>query len=406
MSPRLVVLGGSSPFTAALVDALDARAGEMPPHELVLYGRSLDALHLLSAYAANVLGPHGWSVAHTQSLDAALDGASVVLNQIRYGGLRGRAGSERLAERFGSWADETLGVGGLCGALRAAEPVARLGRHVAEACPDAWVLNLVNPLSAVTALLVEAGVRRCVGLCELPLTTAREASRVLDLPPDEVDWSYAGLNHRGFVCGLRFRGEDHLPRLPAALGRRTIGGIGAEVVEELGALPLKYFKVCHAPPGPVPGRARFLEDLRGRILRELRHDPTVSPPGLRHRDLSWYPEAVVPMLEALCGSSPRRLVVNLPGPDGFAVEVQALVSAAGVEPLAPPAAHGAVADWLERFGRHELAVLAAARDPRPETVEAALRADPAVPREHVAELAQAVLAEVGEPGEALMHGSQ
>jgi len=109
MPAKIAILGGSSPFTAALVDAMaDARHG-IPPGELVLQGRTEQALELVSGYARHQLGDAGWSVHWNVDLDAALDGADVVIHQIRYGGMEGRHDDERLAAEVSIPPDETLG---------------------------------------------------------------------------------------------------------------------------------------------------------------------------------------------------------------------------------------------------------------------------------------------------------
>ena len=82
--------------------------------------------------------------------------------------------------------------------------------------------------------------------------------------PSDVEWDYAGLNHRGFIFMLRHRGEDLMPRLPEMLDGRTIFGIKAEDIREIGALPLKYFRLS-----PSVGRAKFLGELRKALAGEL-----------------------------------------------------------------------------------------------------------------------------------------
>src|SRR5207249_11009328 len=110
---------------------------------------------------------------------------------------------------------------------------------------------------------------------------------------------HAGLNHRGFICALRHRGENILPRLPDLLGARTIFGVTAEDVRRLDAIPLKYFRLSTSATAAEPcHRARFLEELKDAVAREL-DEGAAPPPSLLRRDLSWYREAVVPMLAAV-----------------------------------------------------------------------------------------------------------
>ena len=389
MNPVLAILGGSTPFTAALVEAL---RGSIPACELRLFGQDAGALERMRSYAGRRLGALGWTVFATRQLGEAVDGAGVVVNQIRFGGLSGRARDEALANRFQLPADETLGPCGLSGALRVVPRIRDLAAELGRRCPDAWVLNLSNPLSVTTAAMIRAGApARCVGLCELPLTTVLETCRVLGMSPADVEWDYGGLNHRGFVFSLRHRGEELLPRLPDLLEGCSILGIGAEEIRRVGALPLKYFRLSAPATKPQPTRrAEFLEQLKETIARELEL-PEAPPPSLAMRDLGWYEGAVVPMIAAICAGDGRRVIVNCACADGLVRELPARVSRDGVEIAAtePPAR---VRPWLERWIAHERAVLEAVEEPGVERIERALELDPVVPKLRVREIAREIWA--------------
>lgn len=387
MTPRFTVLGGGSPFAAALVEALRDPAAGVRPMELVLHGRTRTPLARMRAYAARRLGPLGWTVRAETELEAALDGAAVVLHQPRYGGMRGRARGEAFCARFGVPADETLGPAALRTAAGLGAAMARTADALRARCPDAWVLNLTNPLSCATALLAEA-VPRAVGLCELPVCTVAEAAAHFGLSVDEVEWAYAGLNHRGFVVALRHGERDLLAELPARLAGGTIGGVGGNEIAALGALPLKYHRLLLGQP-PAPGRAAYLRGVRAALLRELR-DPSRVPAGLADRPMPWYGQAAVPVLAALTGGPVAHLTLNLYGEDDVVEEVQATVDQDGVHPLPPPAVPPAAAAWLARFREHERAVMRAVRDPSQPRLREALDADPVVPAAMAGRMAEAL----------------
>jgi 6-phospho-beta-glucosidase len=322
------------------------------------------------------LKPLGWEVEASTDLVEALSGARYVVHQIRYGGLEGRAEDELLASGFGAAVDETLGPGALNSALRMAPQLRVVARAIVSVAPDAWVLNLTNPLSVATSILAEEGVRRCIGLCELPASTAGLVATLLGLPPSRLDWSYRGLNHRGFIVGLESDGQDQWPHLLERLGEGSLGDIPAATIVMLGAVPTKYFALVQRARRPAPGRAEYVRELRDRIVRELQSAPHLLPPSLRMRRLPWYVESVVPALASLRSSRNNRLVVNLPGEDDITREMHATLSAAGVTGEAPPVVSKPVQDYLERFELHERRVLEAVANPSYETVAFALAADP------------------------------
>lgn len=374
---RFTILGGSSPYTISLIDALRSETS-LPPHELVLNGRNQRHLDLVCQYATSHLTPLGWKVITCTDLREALNGARFILHQVRYGGLEGRAEDEQLALEFGSPADETLGPAGLSAALRMAPRLRAVAATIVATAPRAWVLNLTNPLSIAVSILAAEGVTRCIGLCELPLTTASKVASLLDVPLDSLIWRYRGLNHRGFIVRLERDEVDLIPSLTQRLGKGSIGGIPAGVIAELGAVPTKYFRLMQPGSSFSVGRAAFVRELRHRILKELQSAPHKSPPSLRQREITWYKESVVPTLTALHTTTESRLVVNLPDEDGITREVNARVATSGITPEPPVDAPPRVQDHLRQFDVHERRVLEAVNHPSPARIEAALAADPTV----------------------------
>ena len=202
-APRVVtVVGGSSPFTLALAQALVADP-PWPQGVLRLQGRDEQGLDAVSRCATHLLAPVGWRVEATTDLPASLAGAHVVLHQNRYGGLAWRTEDEVLATGLGLAPDETLGPGGLGAALRTGHGQ----RPYAAAFAGARlpVLTMTNPLGVSTALFARAGVD-VLGVCELPEMTRLEVAAAVGVGEGELEASYTGLNHRGFWHGLHVAG--------------------------------------------------------------------------------------------------------------------------------------------------------------------------------------------------------
>jgi 6-phospho-beta-glucosidase len=387
MSAKIAILGGSSPFTAALVDALaDPRHG-IQPAELVLQGRSVEALERVAAYARHRLGAAGFRVRFVTDLDAAIEGADVLVHQIRYGGMEGRHDDERLAAECSLPPDETLGPAGFQAALRAAPALVELGKRVRRYAADAWMLNLTNPLSVSTALLAREIGPRCLGLCELPWHTVLEACRLLDVPADRVAWHYAGLNHRGFVYRLALGEDDLIERLARLPDGTSIGGIGPQAVRDVGALPLKYFRLMLGQQVLVPGRAEALERLRNQILSELGADAGRRPASLALREMPWYDMSVAPVIKSVLHDDGRQHVANLLC-GAIVRELPLRVDSGCPAPIAQPAPGAAVQSWLDRFADHEAAVMAAVDDPSPRRIAEAVGLDPLTPPAKASQVTQ------------------
>jgi 6-phospho-beta-glucosidase len=240
-------------------------------------------------------------------------------------------------------------------------------------------------------MILGGAPRKCVGLCELPQATVAETCRVLAMQVADVEWEYAGLNHRGFVFSLKHRGEELLPTLPDLLDKRSIFGVTAEEIRRAGALPLKYFRLSALAAAPsTNGRAQFLGELRERLTREL-EQPAAPLPSLSMRDFSWYGGAVVPMIAAIFANDGRRMVVNRLAGDGLVREGPVRVWRDGVQAEAaePPPR---LASWIERWVTHERALIDAVDAPHPERIERALALDPSVPAARVRDIGQAIWA--------------
>ena len=165
---KLVVLGGSSPFTAQFVDSLVAQAAsESPPMRIVLQGRNEQFLDLLTRYANEQFKSLRWSASWTTDYQQALEGADIVLHQNRYGGLELRNACEKICEEFQVVADETLGVGALLTAISIHDEVTEIATLISNHCDNPWLVNLTNPLSVVTKQFCDSACGdRVLGICE------------------------------------------------------------------------------------------------------------------------------------------------------------------------------------------------------------------------------------------------
>jgi 6-phospho-beta-glucosidase len=194
---------------------------------------------------ASTAGRERPRVTTTRDLDVALEGADFVFSAVRVGGLAARVEDERVALEHGLLGQETTGPGGIAYGLRTV-PVARwIAERVRAVAPDAWVINFTNPAGMVTEAMRAVLADRVVGICDTPITMAKRAARLLGIDPTvPVELDYLGLNHLGWLRGLRVDGTDLLPRLlddDALLGATEEGQLfGLDWVRSIGALPNEY----------------------------------------------------------------------------------------------------------------------------------------------------------------------
>ncbi|MEU9717464.1 6-phospho-beta-glucosidase [Streptomyces sp. NPDC047976] len=245
---RLTILGGGGFRVPLVYGALLADRAEGRVSHVTLYDEDPARLTAMARVLADQAAASGAAdapaVTATGDLDEALRGADFVFSAIRVGGLEGRAADERIALAEGVLGQETVGAGGIAYGLRTV-PVAReIARRTARIAPDAWVINFTNPAGVVTEAMAEELGDRVIGICDSPVGLGRRIARLLGARPGEAWIDYVGLNHLGWVRGLRIGGRDELPRLladPEALESFEEGRLfGADWLRSLGAIPNEY----------------------------------------------------------------------------------------------------------------------------------------------------------------------
>src|SRR3954453_2980917 len=149
MAPKITIIGGgSSSFVPVLLrrilqcEALEAaRVSLMDIDE----GR----LGVMQALADKLVEGEASDVRVTSTLDRreALAGTDFVIAAIAEGGMDAWANDLEIPGRYGlvMHVGDSIGPGGIMGALRNAPVLADVARNVAEAAPDAWVFNYTNP---------------------------------------------------------------------------------------------------------------------------------------------------------------------------------------------------------------------------------------------------------------------
>ncbi|MEV4939409.1 6-phospho-beta-glucosidase [Streptomyces zaomyceticus] len=295
---KLTILGGGGfrvplVYGALLGDHAEGRVSHVTLHDLD-EGRLSAIAGVLAEQGAGV--PDAPGVTATTDLDEALRGADFVFSAIRVGGLEGRAVDERVALAEGVLGQETVGAGGIAYGLRTVPVAVHIARRVAELAPDAWVINFTNPAGLVTEAMSRILGDRVVGICDSPVGLGRRVARVLGADPDEAWIDYVGLNHLGWLRGLRIGGRDELPRLLAdeeALGSFEEGRLfGPEWLRSLGAIPNEYLhyyyfnrEAVHAYRTAERTRGAYLRDQQAGFYEEM-GKPGTAALAAWHRTLA------------------------------------------------------------------------------------------------------------------------
>ncbi|MDX3529234.1 6-phospho-beta-glucosidase [Streptomyces sp. ID05-39B] len=376
---KLTILGGGGfrvplVYGALLTDHAEGRVTEVVLHDLD--DRRLYAVARVLAEQASTVADAP-TVTATTDPDEALRGADFVFSAIRVGGLEGRANDERVALAEGVLGQETVGAGGIAYGLRTVPVAVDIARRVARLAPDAWVINFTNPAGLVTEAMSRHLGDRVIGICDSPVGLGRRIARVLGANPREAFVDYVGLNHLGWVRGLRVAGRDELPRLLAdsdLLGSFEEGKLfGVDWLRSLGAIPNEYLhyyyfnrETVRAYQQAEKTRGAFLRDQQAQFYEEMRRPDaaaltawdrtraereatymtenreTAGAGGRDAEDLSGgYEKVALALMRAIARDERTTLILNVRNQGALSVldtdaviEVPCLVDANGAHPVA------------------------------------------------------------------------
>lgn len=135
----------------------------------------------------------------------SLEGADYVITMFQIGGYKpGTVTDFEVPKRYGlrQTIADTMGVGGIMRALRTIPVMLDLTADMEALCPDATLLNYVNPMAMISWALNRASPIKNVGLCHSVQGTAKQLARDIKVPIEEIDYLCAGINHMAFY--LRF----------------------------------------------------------------------------------------------------------------------------------------------------------------------------------------------------------
>jgi alpha-galactosidase len=142
----------------------------------------------------------------------ALEGADFVVVSFQIGGYEPATVTDfDVPKKFGlrQTIADTLGIGGIMRGLRTVPHLWSICADMMEVCPEAIVLQYVNPMAINTwAIGAKFPAIRQVGLCHSVQGTAEELARDLDIPIGEIRYRAGGINHMSFYLNFEHRQPD------------------------------------------------------------------------------------------------------------------------------------------------------------------------------------------------------
>ena len=152
----------------------------------------------------------GCSIVTTTDQRRALEGADFVIVTISTGGFDSMEVDIDVPARYGirQSVGDTVGPGGINRSLRNVPVLVGLARDMAEVCPDAWMLNITNPMTCLTRAVCRETPVRAVGLCHEVGNWTMDLAIARGRPAESVRATVAGVNHLPIVTELTVDGDD------------------------------------------------------------------------------------------------------------------------------------------------------------------------------------------------------
>ncbi len=223
--PRIVIVGaGGWVFPLELCRDLLAFPA-LAASALVLHDLDLAAADRTAAHLRRMIADAGLParVGVTDDLATSLTGADVVITVFQVGGVEAYALDVEIPREYGidQTVGDTLGPGGVFRGLRSVEALRVVAEAMLERCPEAWLLNYVNPM-AINCWATDLLGVRVVGLCHSVQGTSELLARELGVPHEEVTFDCAGVNHTAWFTTFRRGDEDLLPRIREVMVARHV----------------------------------------------------------------------------------------------------------------------------------------------------------------------------------------
>ena len=353
---------------------------------------------------------------------AALTGADFVMTTFSPGAMDAFWNDLEIPVKYGIRQPVSMTVGpcGISAALRVVPVVTEIVEEMEQVCPDAWLLNVTNPMSVVTRAMNLAARRvKVVGMCHEFHAMASLIGPMLGLPPRNgagcldylyrilpemgLDYTVAGLNHFIWLTEVSLRGEDMLPRIreycrdhwefPPQDGKEIKPYTNRHAVKfalcrQFGALPLPgdrhlvefWPSLCNVRNGYGMKYNVMKTTVDKRRLLKVGQLEEIRAIAAGKLEVKWEKtaEEMVDIMAAIVGGRSTPCIVNMPNrgqianlPMDIAVETLATISPDGIVPKPSGRLPGAVASLCRLHADvHELTVQAALSGDRAQLVEA------------------------------------
>ncbi|WP_246483273.1 family 4 glycosyl hydrolase [Alkalicoccobacillus gibsonii] len=346
--PKVVVLGAGSLFFGRQAIWQMVHSPHLNKGTLSLIDTNTDRLNKLVTLAKMVAEENNVPLTIEGSTDRldVLDGADFVIlsfanNTVKYRGI-----DCEISEKYGirMCSGDTIGPGGIFRAMRELPEIMACAKDIQEVCPDAWVINYINPSTVHGMALKRYWPKlKSFALCDshhMPhkkilyaeragmIKNASDYSETID---KQFDLRIAGVNHFTWLLKADYQGKDVAPLIADSLRKsgetETVGGdVGAKALFN-DAISYQLYEIFGYVPTCTAHTKEYVPYWQGLGTKE-----SIIPPlsiweteeRYERHDEMWKE-----IDDFLSGKTPIKEYLNTYGPDHATDVIESMVSGSG-----------------------------------------------------------------------------
>ena len=273
MGAKITLVGGGSTHWTPKLTVDFANTPALADAELVLYDLDPDSLPPALKVVEHVAERRGipLTARATTDIDDALGGAEYVIATFSVGGFASMRHDIEIPSGYGirQTVGDSVGPGGISRALRSVPVILAVARAMERCCPEALLVNVSNPLTALCRAVTRETSIKTVGLCAEIVGLKFVLSLLFDADFTSVDPVVAGVNHLPLVTSLRIGDGDGFEMLRGALA----GDVDLSGPTLDGASGRDALQDGRPRTGMVEGRHPGQQQGQVRALRTVRRPP-------------------------------------------------------------------------------------------------------------------------------------
>jgi alpha-galactosidase len=206
---KIAMIGAGSAFSVNVAETLDHPVFE--DADFWLMDTDEASLRRAEGAVRPILAEieHPVDLKATTRLSQALDGADYVIVSCEQNRYPNWIKDIQIPEKHGveQLTGENGGPGGQIHAMRNINMLMPIVARMEALCPDAWLLNLTNPMSVLTTYLSKYTSIKNIGFCHQVHGSIGVIAEQLGFEPGELEVVSGGINHLNWLFDIRKRGS-------------------------------------------------------------------------------------------------------------------------------------------------------------------------------------------------------